>query len=247
MSDATFHELTDVEAEESTLIEGLPGHGMVASIAVDRITEQLDLERHGTIRSDAFPPVASFSDGLVRDTVRVRTGTDPDVMTLQSDVPIPEEAFAGLSQCVLEDLSDAYNRSIFLAGAPAQTEDELGTVTGIGTTDSLKDELETAGIELEDDAGAVGGVTGALVTACYHADVPAMLLLVRANPRLPDPGSARTVIEDALEPLVDFDIDTDVLQDQAEEIQQQKQQIAEQLQQAQGEQAEPRQSRAMFQ
>lgn len=247
MSDTTFHELTDLEPKEPTLIEGLPGHGMVASIAVDQITEELGLERHGTIRSDAFPAVASFADGLVQDSIRVYAGADPDVMTLQSDVPIPEEGFTGLSQCVLDDLAEEFGRAIFLAGAPAQSEDQLGNVSGIATTNRLKDELEAAGIDIELDAGAVGGVTGALVTACYHADVPADLLLVRTDPRLPDPGSARSVIEEAIEPLVEFDIDTDSLRDQAEEIQQQKQQLVQQLQQDQGGLEESMQSQSMFQ
>lgn len=247
MTDATFHQLTDLEPEEPTLIEGLPGHGLVASIAVDRITEQLALHRYGTIRSEAFPPAASFTNGLIQDTVRVYAGSDPAVMTLQSDVPLPQEAFSGLSRCVLEELAEAFERAIFLAGAPAQSEEQRGTVTGIATEDRLKDELSEAGIAVEEDSGAVGGVTGALVTACYHAEVPATLLLVRADPRLPDPGAAHSVIEDALEPLVEFDIDTDELLDKAEKIQQQKQRIAQQIQQAQGQQAESMQAQTMFQ
>lgn len=247
MSDATFHELTDLAPTEPTLIEGLPGHGMVASIAVDHLTEQLGLERYGTIRSDALPPVASFADGIVQDTVRVYARASPDVMTLQSDVPVPEEAFSGLGQCVLEELADEFERAIFIAGAPARSEDQLGNVSAIATTQGLKDELEAAGIGIEPDSGAVGGVTGALVTACYHADVPAMLLLVRADPRLPDPGAARTVIEEALEPLVEFDVDTEALREQAEEIQRQKQRVVEQLQQTRGQEAEPVQSQSMFQ
>jgi len=57
------------------------------------------------------------------------------------------------------------------------------------------------------------------------------VLVVRSNPYIPDPGAARAVIEDALEPLVDFDVDTRELLEQAEEIQAQKRRIAEQLQQ----------------
>lgn len=247
MTDATFHELTDLEPHEPTLIEGLPGHGLVASIAVDQITEQLGLERHGTIRSEAFPPVASFSDGLVQDTVRVYAGDDPAIMTLKSDVPIPQEAFSGVSECVLGDLTEEFERAILLAGAPAKSEEQLGNVIGIATTGRLKEELVNAGIDIGEDSGAVGGVTGALVTACYHADVPAQLLLVRTDPRLPDPGSARSVIEEALEPLVEFDIETEELSEQAEEIQQQKQRIAQQLQQAEGQQQESMQAQNMFQ
>ncbi|GAB3669997.1 proteasome assembly chaperone family protein [Halopiger thermotolerans] len=243
-SDGLFHRSTDLEAESPTLIEGLPGHGLVASIAVDQLTDQLDLEEYGSIRADALPPVASFTDGLVQDTVRVYGGTDPDIMTLQSDVPIPEEAFDELSRCVLEELVDDFSRAIFLAGAPAQSEEQQGEVVGVATTEELRTELEDAGIELAEESGAVSGVTGALINACYQADVPAALLLVRADPRLPDPAAARSVIETALEPLVEFDIDTTELREQAEEIQRQKQQVAQQLQQGQNQQDEP--VRGMF-
>ncbi|UTF54738.1 proteasome assembly chaperone family protein [Natronosalvus rutilus] len=242
-----FHRSSNPDAAQPTLIEGLPGHGLVASIAVDQLTDQLGLEQYGSIRSDSFPPVASFADGLVQDTVRVYSGTDPDVLTLQSDVPIPEDAFTDLSGCVLDELVDDFNQAIFLAGAPAQSEEQRGEVIGAATTETLRDELEAAGIELAADSGAVGGVTGALVSACYQADVPAALLLVRADPRVPDPAAARSVIENALEPLVEFDVDTDELREQAEEIQRQKQQLAQQMQpQGQDQQEEPMQARGMF-
>ncbi|MFB6153381.1 MAG: PAC2 family protein, partial [Halodesulfurarchaeum sp.] len=64
----------------------------------------------------------------------------------------------------------------------------------------------------------------------------------------PDPTAAQAVIENALEPLVDFDIDTSELEERAEQIQKQKQQIAQQLQQMQQQQqGEPTQTRAMYQ
>ena len=102
------------------------------------------------------------------------------------------------------------------------------------TTDEIEEDLRYADIQLAEESGALGGVTGGLVSACYRDDVPAAVLIVRCDPRLPDPRAARSVIENALEPLVAFDIDTGELQEQAEKIQQQKQQVAEQLQQMLG-------------
>ncbi|MGM0716647.1 MAG: proteasome assembly chaperone family protein [Halobacteriota archaeon] len=240
-SSASFEKKTELQADSPTLIEGLPGLGLVASIAVDQIAKQLELDQHGTIVSDDFPPVAAFNAGRVRDVVRVYAGEDPAVMTLQSDVPIPPTAVESLSQCVLTELADEFERAVFLAGAPAESEDEIGDVVGVATTDQLEAALTDAGIALADGSGVVGGVTGALLADCYHNDVPATVLIVRSHPYIPDPGAARAVIENALEPLVDFDIDTQELLDQAEEIQQQKQRIAEQLQQYQQQQEqEPR-------
>ncbi|WP_049935683.1 proteasome assembly chaperone family protein [Haloplanus natans] len=234
-SPTQFERTTDRTIDSATLIEGLPGLGMVASIAVDRITTQLGLERYGTIASDDVPPVASFDEGRVRSPVRVYGGTNPDVLTLQSDVPIPPNAFRPLSRCVVTELADLFDRAVFLAGAPAESESQLGEVVGVATTDSLEAELADAGVTLAEGPGVIGGVTGALLKACYDADVPAMILVVRSNPYIPDPGAAEAVIETALEPLVAFDIDTTELRERAEEIQRQMQQVAEQLQQYQQE------------
>lgn len=228
---ATYTKIEDVAADAPTLIEGLPGHGLVAAIAVDLITEQLDLEHCGSVASDEFPPVVTFEDGLVQDLVRVYGSADPPVMTLESDLALPQPAFEPLSRCVLEDLAEEFGRAIFIAGAPAESEEHLGQVTGVATTEEGRADLVDAGVEVADDLGLVGGITGALVRECYHADVPAVLLIVEAHPFLPDPGAAKSVIETALEPLVDFDVDTTDLEEQAEDIQRRMQQVAEQYQQ----------------
>ena len=225
---ATFEKLTQIEAPRPTLIEGLPGHGLVASIAVDQITEQLDLVHHGNIYDESFPRVVTFQEGIVRDPVRVYSGETPPVMTLQSDLAMPPETYGPLARCVLGDLADDFDRAIFLAGAPAASDAARGNVTGVATHPELRDELEATGIDLAMQPGIVGGVTGALVQACHQQQVPAAVLIVEAHPYLPDPGAAQGVIENALEPLVDFDIDTTELEKQAEEIQQRMQQIAEQ-------------------
>lgn len=236
----TFDRLTELIAEAPTLIEGLPGHGLVAAITVDQITRQLDLKHHGNVVSDAFPPLTSFQDGRVRDLVRVYAGDDPAVMTLQSDVALPGVSFGALSHCVLEDLAREFDRAIFLAGAPAASEAEIGEVAGVATVGSIEDQLRGADIELAEGRGLIGGVTGALVDACYHADVPAAVLVVKANPYLPDPAAARSVIETALEPLLDFDVDTSELQEQADQIRDQMEQIARQYRQmAEARQPEP--------
>ncbi|MFB6155352.1 MAG: proteasome assembly chaperone family protein [Haloferacaceae archaeon] len=241
---ATFEALSDLRVESSTLIEGLPGHGLVASIAVDQVTKQLALEHFGNVYSESFPPVTTFEDGRVRDLVRVYAGTDPAVMTLQSDLPLPQESFAPLSGAIVDGLSAHFEEAIFLAGVSAESKQSHGEVFGIATTDDVERKLEAAGVDLMEGNGLVGGVTGALVSDCYHAEVPAAVLVVKSNPYLPDPGAARSVIENALEPLVDFDIDTTELEEQADEIQRRKSQIARQLQQQQ--QQKP-QSPSMYQ
>ena len=225
---ASFEALRSLEVDEPTLIEGLPGHGLVASIAVDQITKQLEMEQFGRLYSRRFPPVVTFEDGLVQDLVRVYACEEPPVMTLKSDLALPPQAFEPLSECVLNDLADTFERAIFIAGAPAESEERIGDVQGVATTEAMREELRAANVPVAEEHGVVGDITGALMRECYHADVPALLLIVRAHPRIPDPGAAVAVIEKALEPLVEFEIDTSDLEEHAEDIQRQLRQIAEQ-------------------
>lgn len=201
------------------------------------------------IISDDVPSVVAFDDGRVRDSIRVYAGEDPDVMTLQSDVRIPSNAVESLSESAMNDVAEEYERAVFLAGAPANSEEAVGEGFGVATNDDLEGALTDAGISLAEGSGVIGGVTGALLEDCYHNDVPAAVLVVRSNPYMLDPRAARKVIEDALEPLVDFDIDTQELREQAEKIQEQKQQVAKQLQQYQQQQPQEqqRQTPGMYQ
>jgi len=239
---ATYERLTELSATSPTLVEGLPGHGLVAAIAVDQITRQLGLEHHGNVVSDDFPPVVTFADGRVRDLVRVYAGANPDVLTLQSDLSLPPSSYEPLARCLVGEFGDEFERAVFLTGVPAESESRIGDVAGVATTDEAAADLDAAGVERATDPGLITGVTGAIVEACYHADVPAIVLLVRAHPFLPDPGAARRVIEDALEPLVDFDVETDELREQADEIQRQLRQLAEQYRQLAGDEPATRQS-----
>lgn len=227
---ATFERTGDVDLDRPTLIEGLPGHGLVASIAVDQVTEQLGLDFYGTLYDETFPQVVTFEEGMARDPVRVYAANEPSILTLQSDLAIPYPAFRPLADGLFGAV-EAFERAVFLAGAPAQSESERGAVMGVATTADMRTELEEAGIELASDPGVIGGVTGALAQACHHESIPTAVLIVKSHPYLPDPGAAQELIENALEPLVDFDIDTTELEQQAAEIQERMQQIAEQYEQ----------------
>lgn len=238
---ATFHRLTDLDAERPTLIEGLPGHGLVAAIAVDQVQRQLDLTHHGSVVSEEFPQVVTFQDGLVRDLVRVYAGEDPPLMTLHSDLALPPWSYRSLGECVIEDIAEEFDRAIFLAGSPADSEGQIGEVTAAATTEAVRDDLKAAGVPIAEKIGLVGGVTGALANECYHAGVPAAILVVRSHPWLPDPGAAQSVIENALEPLVEFDVDTRELREQADEIQGRMEQMAQQYRQM-AEEQQPQQT-----
>ena len=225
-SSARFERRAESVAESPTLIVGMPENGVVGSIAINQITEQLNLELEGNVVSESFPPGTTFGEGRVRDLVRVYASGDPSVVIPHCDIALPAYAGADLAACVVNDLAAEFERAIVLAGVPAQTEEQVGEVTGVVTSEEAEKDVRAAGIPLEPNVGFIGGTSGAIVNECYHANVPTIALVVKAHPYLPDPEAAQAVIEKALEPLVDFDVETRELEEQADDIRRQMEQVA---------------------
>ncbi|UWG46485.1 Archaeal enzyme of ATP-grasp superfamily [Halanaeroarchaeum sp. HSR-CO] len=226
-----FETHANLPTEGATLIEGLPGHGMVASIAVEQIVDQLDMTHAASVESDAYFPILTYRDGGLQDAVRVYAHADASLLALMSDTAIPPDAFPALGETLVGELATRLSRAIFLVEVPTERGTEDGVVTAVGSTDDLRSSLLDASITIEREEGLLIGPTGALASAFYHAGVPTVVLLVKTglDPFVPDPGGAKTLIDEALEPLVDFAIDTTPLAARAEAIRADMQSMATQL------------------
>lgn len=228
-----FSEYADLPADGATLIEGLPGHGMVASIAVEQIIQQLEMHHAGSVQSAEHFPILSYENGGVHDAVRVYSHYSTPVITLVSDTAIPPDAFADLGRTLANELADNLSRAIFLVEIPTVHRREDTVVSAVGSTQELRMAFEEAGITIESDDGLIIGPTGALASAFFHAGVPTAVLLVKTDmdPFVPNPYGAKILIEEALEPLVEFSIDTTPLEERSETIRADMQNAAHQLKQ----------------
>lgn len=228
-----FNKHTHLPTDGATLIEGLPGHGMVASIAVEQIIEQLDMQHAGSVESADHFPIISYENGDIQDAVRVYSHSSTPVVTLVSDTAIPPDAFPELGRTLAAELSDNLSRALFLVEVPTVSSTEDAVVSAVGSTEELRTSFEDAEVTIESDEGLIIGPTGALASAFFHAGVPTAILLVKTDmdPFVPDPYGAKILIEEALEPLAEFSIDTTPLEEQAETIRGDMQNAAYQLKQ----------------
>ena len=232
----SFRPMNGPDVEEATLIDGLPGYGMVACIAVRQIIEQLDLDQYGSIVSAEHFPVLSYENGRLRNPVRLYANPEPQIVTLQSDIAISLQAFAPLSRTVVDALESRIERAIFLVEIPASVPEDVGSISGAASTGELEQTLTDAGIPLEEEDGLIIGPTGAVANQFFQADIPTAVLFVGTATDLftPDPDAARVLIEDALNPIVEFDIDTTELEEQSGMIQRELQDMAHQVKQVTG-------------
>jgi uncharacterized protein len=238
-----------VDPTGATLIEGMPGVGLVGKIATDHLIDERDMREFASVRGEGIPPVTVF-DGSARSVnspVRLYIDEDEQLVALRSDVPV-HVMDAPLFAERLTDWIDANGMlPIYLGGLAAERDaDELPAVEGIGVGDGQA-HLADAGVAPPDDGGMISGPCGALLFEAADADVDAVGLMVDTDPRFPDPQGSHALIEQGINPIAGIDADTERLVDQAEEIMEQRKELAQKMQQADKHEASQASRTGMFQ
>jgi len=239
----------DVDLEAPTLIEGLPGLGLVGKIATDHLVEQFDMTYYASVHCDGLPGVGVYraDDRTVRPPVRLYADPERDLVALQSDVPVSASAATGFADCITDWVEEEDALPLYLSGYPAEKDDAPPEVFGVATTPDTVDRLDATDVGTPTENGAVGGPTGALLERAAETDVDAIGLIVESDPRFPDPEASRSLIVDGIGPLSDVDVDVSGLVEQADEIREQKEQLARQMQEADAEESSQAQPLRMFQ
>lgn len=220
----------DIELDAPTLVEGLPGVGLVGKLAADHLVDAFDMVHYGTARCDGLPEVAVYSEGDpdVRSPVRIYADTDRDLLVLQSDAPVSPEAAESFAGCIVDWFRGEAVTPIFLSGMPAERESEP-SLYGIATGDGAA-LLSEAAVPTPTESGAITGPTGALVHESQRVGLTSVGLVVEADPQFPDPEAASVLLEAGIAPLARIAVDTAELAEHAEEIRRTKAQLAKQMQ-----------------
>ena len=239
----------DVELDEPTMVEGLPGVGLVGKLATDHLVEQFDMTYLASVDCEGLPQISVYEEDSrdVRPPVRLYADEQNDLLALQSDVPVSASAATEFAACVTDWLADREATPIYMSGLPHQKQpDEVPSLYGVasGTAGELLDEVD---VETPDERGAISGPTGALLSEAADRDLDALGLIVQSDPQFPDPEAAHILIEQGIEPLAGIQVDTDDLVDRAEEISEQKEQLAQRMQEAESDESSQAQPLRMFQ
>lgn len=238
-----------VDPSGTTLVEGMPGVGLVGKIATDHIIDRLEMTQFAEVRGEGIPPVTVFDgdDRGVNPPIRLYIDPDEELVALRSDVPVhvmDAPLFAErLTGWVLE--TDVL--PIYLGGLAAERDaDEVPTVEGIGVGDG-KGALDEGAVPAPDEGGMVSGPCGALLSNAADEGADAVGLMVGTDPRFPDPQGAHALIKNGINPVAGIDVGTERLVDEAEEIMEQRKELAQRMQQADQHEASEVSRTGMFQ
>lgn len=262
---ATITIKNEVDLEEPTCIEGLPGVGLVGKIAADHVIDTFDMTYHAAVQCSGLPPVAIYhgEESELKPPVRLYADAERDLVVLHSEVPIAAESRGEFADCVIEWIEANDITPVFLSGLPQQSQGqgqgsadgteqtEIGgqrspEVFGVATGDGNA-HLDAAGIVPPKQSGVMSGPTGALLHEALDRGLTSIGLVVQANPQFPDPKASKALLDHGIAPITDIDIDTSPLIEQAEEIQTARQRLATQMRQANAEESSQAQPLRGFQ
>ncbi|WP_276300411.1 proteasome assembly chaperone family protein [Halorussus lipolyticus] len=239
----------DVALDQPTLVEGLPGIGLVGKIATDHLVETFDMTYYASIDCEGLPRISVYEEDSreLRPPVRLYADEERDLVALQSDVPVSASAASEFASCISNWLEAHDATAIYMSGLPDKKEaDEIPSLYGVATGD-VAGRLDDEDIDSPRDRGAISGPTGALLSEAGARGLDALGLIVESDPQFPDPEAARILIKHGIGPLTGVEVDSSDLVERAEEISEQKEQLAQRMQEAESDESSQAQPLRMFQ
>jgi uncharacterized protein len=210
---------------DASVLIGFPGSGLVGTIALQYMVDQLDFEQIGTMTSKFFPPLAMMNKGVINDPVRIYIKND--ITAIVADIPIHPMICYETSRDIIDWLAQFKPKEVVTIAGIITNEPEK-RVFGVATTTDALARIQEHALILP--IGSISGIASSLLTECKARGIPGYGLLGETV-NAPDPRSSAATIE-VLNKMYNLGLDVKPLIDQAVEIEQSMGKIAEEVQQS---------------
>ena len=222
----------EVSSKSPVILAGFPGIGLVGNIVATQIAAELKMTQIGTIESRLFPPITVLFDGLTHAPVRIYEDPQNNFIVVLSDILIHPMIAYDIGKAVIgwaQSLNAKLN--IPIAGIATMREERTvyAAATGAEQLSLVKDKTETL------VTGSISGIAGSIMNESHVNKLPALCLLGETQGPTPDPRAAARVI-DVVSNVLNLNISTKKLVEEADQIETELHNLAEQVQGA--EQAE---------
>jgi uncharacterized protein len=210
---------------DTAVLMGFPGSGLVGTIALQYMVDQLEFELIGTMTSKFFPPLAMMNKGVINDPVRIYIKNN--VAAVVADIPIHPMICYEIANGLLDWLAPFKPKEVLTIAGIITNEPEK-RVFGVATTNDALPRIQEHTLILP--IGSISGIASSILTECKIRGIPGFGLLGETV-NAPDPRSSAATIE-VLNKMYNLDLDVKPLIEQALEIEQSMGKIAEEVQQS---------------
>jgi uncharacterized protein len=212
-----------ITPDGAAVLMGFPGSGLVGTIALQYMVDQLEFELIGTMTSKFFPPLAMMNKGVINDPIRLYKKND--IAAIVADIPIHPMICYEVSNGILDWLEPFRPKEVLTIAGIITNEPEKRVFGVATTTDALKRIEEFTQIL---PVGSISGIASSILTECKIRGIPGYGLLGETV-NAPDPRSSAATIE-VLNKMYNLALDVQPLLDQAVEIEQSMAKLSEEVQ-----------------
>ena len=211
MKETFIKELAKAELKNPILIEGLPGLGLVGKIAIRHLVKQLKAEKFAYLYSPHFPYFVIVSK---KGNVRLLRGTfyfwknkngknDLILFTGDSQAQTIEGQYE-ISDRILNFAKQHDVKLIITIGGYRMEAKDKPKVVAAATDQELLNKALKAGAEVSPTGSPIVGTAGLILGLSHFRGIDALCLLGETRGYLPDPRSAKSVLE-ILQSMLGFD------------------------------------------
>jgi uncharacterized protein len=207
------------------LIAGFPDSGMIGSISINHIIEQLGMHQIAAVESQYVMPAAIFIGKRFRHPFRIYANDSGTVCTLICEVPVLAKGTSSIIDMVIDWSENAGISEIMVLGgilptnfSPPYLHERKPLVLQNEATQDIRpaDQVST-GMAVPDDAVIVG-LAGSLLSVSAARGLKCTALMIPTMPEAPDPEGAVIVLESMAKVPPYLKIDTSSLRQKVEAI-----------------------------
>jgi uncharacterized protein len=211
------------------VLMGFPGSGLVGTIALQYMVDQMEFEQIGSMTSRFFPPLAMMNRGIINDPVRLysKSSEKYNITAIVADIPIAPPICYEISNGIMDWLTPYKPREVVTIAGIVTNEPEK-RVFGVATSPKALSRIEKHTLVLP--IGSISGIASSILTECKVRGIDGFGLLGETV-NAPDPRASAATIA-VLNSMYDLGLDVQPLIEQAVEIEQSMGKLAEEVQQS---------------
>ena len=225
MNAAEINILEEIELDNPIFIEALPGLGHVGKLAADHMIDELNATKFAEIYSPYFPPqVLIKEDGIIDNMLNElyylkdvgEDNLDLIILVGNTQALSPEGQYL-VCQDILEFVKGYGISSIVTMGGMAIPQPvENPNVYGAATNEANVELLKEAEIGIRSNDGGIVGASGLFLGLGVRQGIEGICLMGETPGYFIDAESAEAILK-KLSLLLNFEINTDKLDERAEE------------------------------
>jgi uncharacterized protein len=212
--EAEIYETGKNNLKNPTIFVGFVGAGLVGTIAIDHMINELNMKQVGFLRSKHLPPSTVFMQGRLRHPFRIYSNNDGSVCAIICEIIISKDGIYNIAMAILEWAEQKGSNEIIVLDGVADSKHD-GKAFFAAEVDLCR-VMEENDIKMIPQ-GFITGISGGILNECLIRKIRGVTLLAKADERTPDPIAAATIIE-AVNRLYETEINTKNLKKQKKQL-----------------------------